>query len=244
MGLSTGNVIYDQDFRDISADRTMALGTKGYSTDGRVYRYALAGASTLAVGKMTEEAAIVGNHANRTLSTVAVGAESVDITTGATVTTADQYAGGYLNVNAGTGAGVTYLVKGNDAIASAGGTGTVFLVDPIEVATLTSDSKGTLRVNPFSSVVVTPSAGTAGGHPTGVPNTSITNAYYGWLQTGGPCALLSDSTVYTLGEEVSQGASEDAGSGSLKVATLPTYGIAMQLGVSGEYQLVYLTIDS
>lgn len=243
MGLGTPNVVYDQDFRTISATKMMDLGTKGYTKDGRVYRYGLAGAVNLAVGKMTEEAAIVANHANRTLGTAAVGAESITVALGATAAAANLYADGYLNVNAGTGLGITYLVRGHAAVLSSG-TLTAFLADPIVVATSTSDSKGTLRVNPYASVVVTPSAATAGGHPTGVPNVPITASYYGWLQTGGPCALLSDSTVYTLGEEVSQGASEDAGSGSLKVATLPTYGVAMQLGVSGEYQLVYLTLDS
>lgn len=243
--LSAPREVYDLDERDTEATQSTPLGTKGYTKDGRVYRYGLAGGVTLAVGKMTEMAAIVANHANRTLSTAAVGATEIEITVGATAVTANQYAGGYLGINAGTGLGIAYLIRGNDAIDSSG-TGTIFLdqEQPIKVATATADSKGTLKVHPFSGVVVTPSAATAGGTPTGVPNVSITNAYYGWLQTGGMCPLLSDSTVYTLGEEVSQGVSEDAGSGSLKVATLPTYGIAAQLGVSGEYQFVDLKIDT
>lgn len=240
--LSAQRETYDLDERNTETGQSAPLGSKGYTKDGKVYRYALAGAVNLAAGKMTEEAAIAANHANRTLSTVAAGAVAINITVGATAVTANQYAGGYLNVNAGTGLGVNYLIRANNAISSSG-TGTIYLDEPVRVATATADSKGTLRVHPFANVVVTPSAATATGTPTGVPNVAVTAANFCWTQTGGPCALLCDATVYTLGEEVSQAASGVAGSGSLKVATLPTYGIAMQLGVSGEYQLVDLKLD-
>lgn len=242
MGLTTGSVVHAQDFRDISSTQEVVLGRRAETVDGRIFRYSLAGGTTLDPGKMNEQSAIVANHANVAVAAaVAVGSTTVTATLGATAATLNQYAGGYLNVNDATGEGISYLIKGHAAVASSGVI-TVELAEPVKVA-LTTSSEVTLKTNLYSGVIVVPSAATPGGVPTGVANVSITNAYYGWLQTAGPVSALCGATVFTLGEEASQGASLTAGSFSLKVATHPTYGHAMQLGVSTEYQLVDLTLN-
>lgn len=244
MGLTTQSVVIDQDFRDISSTQQGQLGNEAQTLDGRRFRYALAGAVALAPGKMNDGATVVANHSNITGGTAAaVGDTKVTITLGATAATANQYAGGYVFSNStSTGQGVGYRIRGHAAIASAG-TGVFYLDEPIQVA-WTTTTKVTLFPALYSGAVITPSAATAGGPPIGVfTGASLTAAYYGWLQVGGPAPLLSDATVFTLGEEVSQAASGVAGSGSLKVATLPTYGDAMQLGVSGEYKLVALRLN-
>ncbi len=230
-----------QDLRESSSSRLVELGKSGETIDGRKYRYAEAGGSTLAPGKMNEQSAIVANHANMVTAAAAAGTYKVTVTLGNTAATANQYAGGYLNVNDVTGEGIAYLVKGHPA-ASGLATLEVTLAEPIIVA-LDSTSNTTLMKNLYAANIIVPSAATVGGVPTGVANVSITNAYFGWLQTSGPCSLLCANTVFTLGEEVSQGVSLVAGSGSLKVATNPTYGHAMQLGVDTEYQMVNLTLN-
>ena len=238
--------IFDQDARQVSATQgAAALGQVAETNDGRTFRYGKAGLTALAPGKMNDGAVVVANHVNLvTAAAAAVGATQVTVTLGGTAATQDQYAGGTLWCNAtSTGLGIGYLIKGNPAQATTTGNLIVTLVDPIQVA-ITTTTKTSLFPALYSGAIVTPSAATAGGPPIGVVTAaSLPISNYGWFQTGGVAPLLSDATVYTLGEEVSQAASGVAGSGSLKVATLPTYGVAMQLGVSGQYQLVNLSLN-
>ena len=240
----TGTIgISSQDVREVSSVQQMFLGTKAVTRDGRVYRYAKAGASALTVGTMNQQSATVANHTNQAVAVAAaVGATEVSVTLGATAATKDQYAEGYLLINDAAGEGIVYNVSGHAAIGSAG-TGVINLAEPIKVA-LTTASEYTLIANPFKDVVIVPQAATSSGNPAGVANVAVTEAYFGWLQTGGVCAMLASSTPFTLGEEVSQSNNEVAGAGGIQIATAPNYGVAMQLGVATEYQTVYLTIDS
>ncbi len=244
--LSARMQIFDQDARTVSsAQGAAALGQQAQTDDGRTFRYGQAGLTALAPGKMNDGAVVVPNHVNLvTAAAAAVGATQVTVTLAGTAATLNQYAGGTLWCNAtSTGLGIGYLIKGNPAQSSTTGNLVVTLVEPIQTA-ITTSTKTSLFPALYSGAIITPSAATAGGPPIGVfTGSSLPISNYGWFQTGGPCPLLSDSTVYTLGEEVSQAASGTAGAGSLKVATLPTYGVAMQLGVSGQYQLVNLNLN-
>ena len=241
--LTGTKTISAQDSRDISSTQQETLGAKAYTKDGRVYRYAKAGTSALTVGTMNEQSAIVANHSNIAVYAAAVaGATEVKATLGATLATKDQYAQGYMLVNDAAGEGIAYLIKGHAAVASAGVI-EVQLEEPLKVA-LTTSSEVTFVANPYKGVIVVPSAATSGGVPVGVSNVAVTAAYYGWLQSGGVCAMLSGTTPQTLGDQVSQEASGVAGSASPAVATCPIYGTALQLGVATEYQLVMLTLDS
>lgn len=230
-----------QDIREQSSAQVMALGSLAETRDGRKYRYAKAGASALTPGTMNQQPAIVAAHLDMVTAAAAVGASSVTVTLGATAVVRDYYAEGYLFANDNTGQGLLYAISGHDL--DAGSTTLVInLSEPIIVA-LDATSQTSLMANKFKEIVITANAATMGGVPVGVSNIDVTAKYFGWVQTSGPCALLCDSTVFTLGEEVSAPASAVAGSGSLKVATIPTFGHAMQLGVSGEYQIVDLTLE-
>lgn len=238
--------IFDQDARTVSSTQgAAALGQQAQTDDGRTFRYGFNGGVALAPGKMNDGANVVANHVNLvTAAAAAVGDTQVTVTLGGTAATLNQYAGGTLWCNVtSTGLGIGYLIRSNPAQTSTTGNLTLTLVDPIQVA-ITTTTKTSLAPALYSGIVVTPSAATAGAAPIGVfTGSSLPINNYGWFQTGGPAPLLCDATVYTLGEEVSQAASGVAGSGSLKVATLPTYGVAMQLGVSGQYQLVNLNLN-
>lgn len=238
--------IFDQDARTVQVNQgAAALGQQAQTDDGRTFRYGQAGAVALAPGKMNDGATVVANHVNLvTAVAAAVGDTQVTVTLGGTAATLNQYAGGTLWCNVtSTGLGIGYLIKGNPAQATTTGNLVVTLVEPIQTA-ITLTTKTSLFPALYSSAVITPSAATAGGPPIGIfTGSSLPIANYGWFQTGGPAPLLSDATVYTLGESVSQAASGVAGSGSLLVATEPIYGVAMQLGVSGQYQLVNLNLN-
>lgn len=241
MGLTTNSVVYAQDFRDISSTKQLALGTRGETRDGRKYRYALAGAVTLAPGKLNAAAAHVANHVNVAVAAaVAVGGTKVTATLGATAMTAAYYQDGYLTVNDAAGEGISYLIGSNPA-ADSSGVATANLVDPVEVA-LTTSSEVSFIANPWSAVIVNP--GAVAHREVGVANVSITAAYYGWLQTGGDCAVLSDGVITKGAGAIASDAV--AGAVEIEVAGTVTQrvGFAPEATVDTEYRTIVLTIDA
>lgn len=244
MGLGTGSVVHAQGFRAISATKETRLGQYAETVDGRGYRYALAGGVTLAPGKITVNADLAANHTDiNSASIAAVGSNVVTATLGATAATANQYQDGYLTVNDATGEGVNYLISGNSAAASSGVI-TVNLTDPIVVALAATTTQVTLKLNPWAGVVI--SAVDQVDLVTGVPNVSITNAYYGWVQTRGECAVLADEAV-AKGSQLELGSSVagsvEAVDQAAAVATTGVVGIASEALVDTEYRSVYLSID-
>lgn len=185
--------ITDQDTRSAVPNKGGArLGQVVSTADGRTYRYSLAGAVNLAAGKLVTAPAVVANHINRTGVTAAAGVSSLTFTVGNTATTADQYADGYLVVNAGTGVGQALLVAGNTAV-SGNGSPTVTLAESLFTATLAADSKFSLYTNPYANVIISASA--VALQAVGVPNIAVTAANYFWAQISGYCSLLSDGII-------------------------------------------------
>jgi hypothetical protein len=233
------NKVREQDFRDISSVKLMQVGAYDETIDGRGYRYALAGGTTLAPGKLGVAATADSNATNKTIArTVAAGETQVVFDAGGTIV-ANVYQDGYLTINDATGEGITYLVANHTGVTGAGEI-TVNLAEPIKVGLTIDVSEGTLCQNPWSGVVI--SVADQLDMPAGVPNVSITNAYYGWVQTKGACAVLADETL-AVGENLTIGSStvgaveENDGVGEANVGT------AIEAGVDTEYHLVYLQID-
>mgnify|MGYP003337614068 CR=1 FL=1 len=184
--------IQSNDWGVISSAQNQPLGASAETTDGRVFKYGLAGAADLAIGKLAQQAAVVANHQNIAVAAAAAaGATQVTVTLGATAATANQYAGGYLNVIDSAGAGATYLISGHPA-ASASGSLVVNLSEPITTA-LTTSSKVNLTTNPYSKLVI--SAVTTISYIAGVPGIAVTAAYYGWFQVRGVASVLSDGAI-------------------------------------------------
>jgi hypothetical protein len=229
----------EQDIRSISSTKQVELGAVGVTSDGRVFRYAKAGAVALDPGKLCVNADLVANHTNIVVAAnVAVGDTKVTVTLGATAATADQYAEGYLTVNDAAGEGIQYKIASNGAAASAGVI-TVFLEEPIQVA-LTTSSEVTLKPNTYAGIVI--SATDQADQPVGVPNVTITAAYFGWVQTRGECAVLADEAV-TKGQTLTIGTGV---AGAVEAADLigePTVGIASEALVDTEYRAAFLTLD-
>lgn len=231
--------ITDQDLRSIQSTKaSVEIGQVGTTADGRTFRYALAGATALDPGKLTVNADVDSNVVNKTVAaTVAAGATSVVVDVAGTVV-ANAYAGGYLTVNDATGEGISYLVSGNGGRTGAGEI-TVYLQEPLKVGLTVDVSEYTLTTNPYSGAVI--SATDQADLPLGVPNVTVTAAYYGWLQTGGPCAVLWDEAVakglaLTIGTGVA-GAVE-----ALDAAGEPQIGTSLMAGVDTENQPAWLSI--
>ena len=107
---------FSQGLRKASTSQLEALGTVRVMQNGKVYRYVKAGTNGLTAGKMAVAPAATANHINKALAAdVAVGSKRVSITVGATAVTENQYAGGNLAVNDGTGEGTFYRIVSNSA---------------------------------------------------------------------------------------------------------------------------------
>lgn len=241
--LSSHPIALAGNFYTSSATQDFPLGTKGVSDDGRVFRYAKAGASNLVAGNCIQSPAVVVNHLALTAPVAAAGATSFACTPGATLGTANQYAEGFLSVDTTPGNGYTLGIESHAAFASA----TAFTLylrkdDPIQVAWTTSTRIG-LLANPYNGVIQMPVT-TATGTLVGVASYVITAAQFGWIQTHGPASTLISGTP-ALGAMV-MSPSDAAGAAIILTTTnlvvAQLVGRMAQIGVTAKNNFVTLDI--
>lgn len=232
----------NQDVYRISATKLMRLGTLGTTRDGRMFRYTLAGAVTLAPGKLCQIPAVISTHQNIAVQTASlVGDNNLSVTLGATNnTTAGQYDDGYVVGYDASGVGQSLQIQAN-SVATAATTCVLALYDPVATAQSTS-GKVNLELNPYSGALVSATSQTT-EMATGVPNVSITAANYGWLQTRGVAAVLTNGSI-TKGSGVVPGQTT-AGSVDIEATGTITQrvGTQLQTGTTTKYSTTYLTID-
>lgn len=238
---STAMAITPQDVRTQSPERNgIALGQLGATSDGKLYRYGLAGGANLSHGKLAVNADIDANVANKTIAaTASAGVLSVVIDAAGAIT-ANAYRGGYLTINDATGEGYNYLVVGNTATTGAAEL-TVTLAEPLVAAVTVDVSEATLTKHPYDSVVI--SATDQLDMPVGVPNIDVTAAYYAWFQVGGKCSVLADASTHARGSLATISAATAGAIGLKDGHAEVQVGIYDELPVSTEYQSIYLTIN-
>lgn len=232
----------NQDVYRISSTKLMRIGVLGLTRDGRKFRYGLAGAVTLAPGKLCQIPAFVSTHQNIAVQTASVvGDTNLSVTLGATnATTAGQYDDGYVVGYDASGVGQTLQIQAN-SVASASTTCVLALYDPVAIAQTTS-GKVNLELNPYSGALVYATGATT-EYAIGVPQVSITAANYGWFQTGGVAAVLTNGTI-TKGAGIIPGQTT-AGSVDIEGTGTITQrvGFQLQTGTSTKYSTSFLTID-
>jgi hypothetical protein len=251
---ATGTGFYDPNF-------VTYVGQKFETSDGRELVLIQNGATALTAGKLlTTSAEVTGFHdlaiTVPTAYPATAGTVQVLVTNGSTVLNVNQFQGGYLAVEEGTGAGQMLKIASHAPAANAA-TFVVTLEDALQT-TLTTSSKVSLLANPYQGVVIT-----THGSPTGAIAVTLTpiagstaatyDATYGTLTTPGvnqyglaithgPAVCLIDSTTtigYPLGPAVTNY------DGALQVATLttsPQVAISLQTQVSNKYGLVYMML--
>lgn len=241
MPFTTPLQLSSQDISRVGTIKLMSLGSQGVGRDGAVYRYGLAGAVQLAVGKITMQPAVVAQHQNISVATATViGDRQVNVTLGTTAATTDQYADGVVGVYDGTGAGQRMQVVTNPTIALST-SGIFVLDDPIAIA-LATTSKVNLSLNPYAGALIFDHTSTT-FTCNGVPVTTIPIANYGWFQTKGLAQVLTNGTI-TKGAGVIAGATTD-GSVDTEASGTVTQRIGQQYetGTSTKYSTVYLTVE-
>lgn len=209
--------------------------------NGKMFRYALAGASDLVVGNMLQSSAVNTTHVNMAVpAAVATGATgAITITNGTDTVVANDFAGGTLSVYTTPGLCEEYTIMGNGA-ATSGSAINFYLDRPIRTAWTTSTKVNTHH-SPWWKVIQSP-ATTLTGIPVGNAIYPIPAAAFGYVQTHGVGAALSDGTSIIVGSEIAV-PSGTAGAVTLGVAGLPTVGYALQAAASGHGIGVYLQVD-
>ncbi len=249
MNLSHGYIQLAQNMFVSSATAQHQLGAVGQTRDGRIFRYCKMGAVDSVAGKLYQSAATIAGHqslANNTTSALAAGATSITVTCASSVA-ANFYSEGYACIASSAGQGYLYSIERHAAV-STGASGQFFFYadDTVQVALLPA-SIITLMANPYNAVVVVP-ATTATALVVGVSPYIITASQFGWLQTWGSCAVLSNDAS-ALGQWVN-GIAASCGrvAGMSSPAVTACYivgqpvGKMMQTGVAGQFTVVFLTI--
>jgi len=224
---------------DSTITREHNLGARGVTADGREFRYARAGAVALVAGNVLQAPAQVANHQQLTPSAAALRATSVSVTLGATATTENQYAGGYAIIDTTPGNGYAYLISSHPAAASSGVV-VVTLAEPLMVA-LTSSSRVSLQVNPYSAVIQSPVT-TLTGKVVGVAVWIAAALEYCWIQTNGVAPVLVAGTPGVGLAVVVPGTAAGCVVVDGAAAATQVVGAMCVTGVDGKNQAVFINI--
>lgn len=230
------------------------VGQRFNSEDYREFVLVQNGATALPSGVLVQSPASIGaNHTGLTCATATIGATQITVTLGGTLATANQYAGGFAVVSAGTGIGQTLRIASHPAGTSSG-TVVLTLEDPLSVATLVSDSKVSLTLNPYGSVngtnmatsgvIISPT--TATGASVGVtlypiPASTATVPSYGFIQTKGAVACLNGAGT-AIGLDVMPGGSVAGSVVTYVVATRNRVGTATVAGENTKAQIINIQL--
>jgi len=193
------------------------LGTRGYTRDGRAFRYSRNGGTALIAGLPVQSSVPLANATTTRIvtGTTALSANSsrVKIMSGSShvFTSKNAFADGFMYLGTSStakGAAVYAQVKGH----TTGGTSTkvsaLVLVDLVSGDELfapdaaakigTTAAKVRFVRNPYDKTIVQPS-GVSTAPIMGIPVRSVAANAYFWVQTWGPCPVRSAAKVVNAG---------------------------------------------
>jgi len=227
---------------ETSATQKHRLGAR-YTDGDRIFRYAKSGASGSIVKAKMTQSQVVETKTQVIVQTGhawAVGDVSgtMLVTTGGSFAR-DEFVDGYFFANKVAAVGDTYRVIASEITT----TDTIMQLE-LETAIRTAISVTTecsLQPNRWRDVVIFPTTKT--GYATGVPLVDVTDGYYFWAQTGGPCPLIVDgSGTSTIGDSCGFGGN-DAGTCTTRTTLQASFGNVLVVGQVDEASLVNLSID-
>jgi len=224
-----------------STIKEMAYGQLGQTSDGRKFRYCRA-VATMVTGDCYSSAAQDAQFQSMATAVLtAIGGTVISVTNGTTAVTANMFDEGYLMVSAGTGIGQSSRILSHTTGAS-GATIYYTIEDPLKVATDVATSTITVIRNPFVDMVIQASTPVAPG--IGIAQYAIPTGEYGWIQTGGPCAALWDSSVSAVDTLGVTPSTTTTGAVTVSSTGFMQIGYSMQVvPVSAKVCPVFLTID-
>ncbi len=235
-----------------STDTNLAtlVGTLWDTTDGRTFILASVASSAATVpGFLYQDSPLVANHQSLTVTAFNPYGETngvanststnatVTVTLGATAATANEYQGGFLQVDSSTGIGQTLRIASNTA-AAASGSCVITLEDGPNTA-LTTSSVVSLIPPHAANVVINPT--TITNVVAGLAIYAIPASSYGFLQVRGLAAAVSDITVAGVGGAIMPSVTT-AGTVTKFAVTGQCIGAAAIAATSGDASAVYLNI--
>ena len=242
-----------QDLYASDTTKNHLLGTQAWGVGGRIYRYALVGTSALVKGNLLQEAVNDTQFNALAVQTAGVvGDTSLTLTNGTTTIVPQLFQDGSVfcyTAGAGVAIGDHYIINGNiTGTLTTGGTIKVPTDRPLRYAYATTTTAVNLAKSPYGGVIQFP-ASTQTGIPAGVAiyelaASTATVWQYGWIQTHGECAVLSDGSTFAIGSDVGT-PSGTAGCVTVFAAgsTHMRVGTARQAASSAHTISVFLQID-
>ena len=223
-----------------SATRLFPLGSKLEYGD-RKFRYAQIGNAVSSAGLTLENIAATAHHRNLVVAAASAGAKSITVTLGGTEAEVDYYNEGYIHINDAAGKGQLLKIKDHPQ-ADASTTLVLTLYDPLKTA-ITTSSKADLIASNYKSINT--ASNTPVGVIVGVSTIAMTANYYGWIQTSGPCSVLTSGTVVlghaAVRSDTTAGAIEADDTGS--VAQNTQIGQVLVVNGDGDNSVINLNIE-
>jgi hypothetical protein len=173
-----------------SSTQLFPLGSKLEYGD-RKFRYAQIDSAVTSAGLTLENKLAIANHRDLVVAAASAGAKSITVTLGATAATLDYYNEGYIHINEVTGQGQLLRIKDHPA-ADSEATLVLTLYDPLKTA-ITPSSKADLISSNYKSINTAFASHV--GVIVGVSTIAMIANYYGWIQTSGPCSVLTSGTL-------------------------------------------------
>ncbi len=256
-----GSVLLNGQQYHPTIDKRHPLGTRGYTQDGRVFRYTRNGAVGLTPGMLIQAQASSSDFEAEPLAdstdwaAPTTSSTVVYLSTATSMATADAFVDGYFMVTAGTTAaavGQMLQIEScplSNGAAGPGGNPKVFVYSEDKLVTALSTSYTvTLQKNPYDDVIGSIQAAPT-AIPLGVCVTDVTAAYYFWLQTWG-MACLRVSDTWDTGHYViyASATGNDRLGEALPTSTLEVdkgaaiVGIAQYIGTDGYAGSAFITL--
>jgi hypothetical protein len=236
-----------------STDSALAtlVGTRWDLSDGgEVILVSTPSGTTTVAGLLYQDAALVANHQGLTVTAFnAYGTSggvanststpaTVTVTLGATALTLNQYQGGFLVVQSGTGIGQTLRIQENPA-AVLSATGVVITLEDAPNLALDTTSVVSLVPPHGANIIINPT--TPSNVPVGIALYAISPSSYGFLKCKGLVGAKSDSSVASVGNSIMP-STTTAGDVTLFIATGANLGSAAITMVSAKVYPVILNI--
>lgn len=237
--------ITPQEFYKSSTINVFKVGQMAVGTNGNRFRFVLNGTVALVAARLLQEPVEDTQFNSMAVpAAVAIGATVITVTNGTTTVAANAFNNGRLTISTSTGIGQSFYIVSHTTGTS--GASISYTIDRGLDVALDTNSKVSVRKNPYNGVINYPvTTQTGGAVGFALVATPISN--YGWIQSGGDTAVLFDS-----GANTSNGASgiepSEAVAGSVKqsdgTAGDIVLGYSRQVAsVDSTVSIAHITID-
>ena len=193
LGGTTGHRIWES-----GTTKNYSLGARFVTGDGRVFKYAKAGATlNTDMGCMSHDTqhvayATIAHAAAIGDTTIVLDVAGSDGDNGDGAIAADELEGGYLIIFPHSDNSINRMILSNTVVAAEGGEMTLTLDAPLPVALTVDTDHGECMASPYLDV-----RSTTGGTTSvvGIPCVAATVGQYLWIQTWGPVWIAPQAAV-------------------------------------------------